>query len=77
MNIDEKRITGAVRDVPPCKECNEKFLACHDRCPKDERGEFGYKAWKAETERVKKARVEYLKRNNKKYISYGGYEDGT
>ena len=35
------------RDPPPCYGCTEKFTACHDRCPKDERGEFGYKAWKA------------------------------
>ena len=77
MSIDEKRITGAVRGAPPCKECSERFLACHDRCPKDERGEFGYKAWKAEIKRVNKAREEYLKRNAKKYISYGGNKDGT
>lgn len=54
MITDNQRITGAVRGVPPCKDCTERFLACHDRCPKDERGEFGYKAWKAEGQRVKK-----------------------
>ena len=71
MSFDEKRLTGAVRDVPPCKGCSERFQACHDRCPKDERGEYGYKAWKNEIKRIKKAREEYLKRNAKKHIHYG------
>jgi hypothetical protein len=31
----------------PCKDCPERFAACSGKCPKDERGEFGYKAWKA------------------------------
>lgn len=57
--------------MPPCKGCSERFQTCHDRCPKDERGEFGYKAWKNEIQRVKKAREEYLKRNAKKHIRYG------
>ena len=30
----------------PCKDCPERFIACSDHCPKDERGEYGYKAWK-------------------------------
>ena len=76
MITDEQRITGAVRGAPPCKDCTERFQACWDHCPKDERGEFGYKAWKAETKRVNKARIEYNRRNIKKYISYGGNEDG-
>ena len=29
----------------PCGNCPERFLACSDKCPKDARGEFGYKAW--------------------------------
>lgn len=32
----------------PCKDCSERFTACSGKCPKDERGEFGYKAWKAQ-----------------------------
>jgi hypothetical protein len=72
----DKRLTGAVRGVSPCTGCTERFSACWDHCPKDERGEFGYKAWKAEAKRVKKAREEYLKRNTKKYTYYGGCEDG-
>ena len=76
MITDEQRITGAVRGAPPCKDCTERFLACHDHCPKDERGGFGYKAWKAETKRVNMARAEYNRRNIKKYTSYGGNENG-
>jgi hypothetical protein len=67
MSIDEKRLTGAVRGVPPCKGCTERFQACWDHCPKDERGEFGYKAWKAEINRVNKAREEYTRQNAKRY----------
>jgi hypothetical protein len=39
--------------LSPCCGCTEKFTACHDRCPKDERGEYGYKAWKSELEAKK------------------------
>ena len=56
-----KRITISIRDVSPCKDCAEKFLGCHSRCPKDERGELGYKAFKAEIDRVNAARAEYEK----------------
>lgn len=58
-----KGIVVAIRDQSPCNGCTEKFLACHDRCPKDERGEPGYKAFRAEIERVKAARTEYEKKN--------------
>ena len=30
----------------PCNGCTERFTACSDRCPKDARGEYGYKAWR-------------------------------
>lgn len=76
MITDNQRITGAVRGVPPCKDCTERFLACHDHCPKDERGELGYKAWKAETKRVKMARKEYNRKHIREYTIYGGNEDG-
>lgn len=39
----------------PCYGCTERFIACSDRCPKDERGDFGHKAWKAKLEAQKKA----------------------
>jgi hypothetical protein len=35
-----------MREDSPCKDCPERFLACSDHCPKDARGEYGYKAWK-------------------------------
>ena len=35
-----------MREPCPCNGCTERFTACHDRCPKDKRGEYGYKAWK-------------------------------
>lgn len=70
MSIEGKKLTGAVRGVPPCKGCTERFLACHDRCPKDERGEFGYKAWKEEIDRVKAMREKYLKENFHSHHSY-------
>ena len=71
MNIDERRLSGAIRETAPCTGCTERFRACWDHCPKDERGEFGYMAWKTEIKRVKHARIEYAKRNAKKYAYYG------
>lgn len=56
-----KRIAGPIRDNNPCKDCTERFTACSDRCPKDDRGEYGRKAYKAEIERVNKNRSEYLR----------------
>lgn len=43
-----------MREDSPCKDCPERFLACSDHCPKDERGEYGYKAWKERYEAQKK-----------------------
>lgn len=43
----------------PCNGCTERFIACSDRCPKDARDEYGYKAWRADLEVEKKARKEY------------------
>ena len=40
--------------VNPCHNCTERFIACHDNCPKDARGEYGYAAWKADREAEKK-----------------------
>ena len=41
---------------PPCKDCAERFIACWGDCPKDKRGEFGYKAWKNKVEQEKEKR---------------------
>lgn len=44
-----------MRKPCPCKDCPERFTACSDRCPKDLRGEYGHKAWKAEMDAEKNA----------------------
>ena len=59
-----KDTTGPIRDDNPCKNCVERFLACSDCCPKDARGEYGYKAWKAELERVNQNRREYARKSD-------------
>ena len=63
---DRKRLNCGIRDVAPCKGCTERFTACSQKCPKDERGEFGYKAWKAELEEVKENRKAYNNLNRRK-----------
>ena len=55
------------REESPCLNCQERFTACSDRCPKDLRGERGYKAFTDNNKKVQKAREEYLK---KKYMRY-------
>ena len=52
MVTEEQRIPGVVRGSPPCKNCEERHTACHDKCPK-------YKAWKAEAEKIKEAKRVY------------------
>lgn len=59
------------REIPPCKDCTERFTACHDRCPKDERGEFGYKAWKAKLGKVNEERKKY---NAKPFVQYNPFD---
>lgn len=69
---DRKRITNCIRDPSPCRDCTERFTACSDNCPKDERGEYGHKAWTDERKRVKKAKQEYLDRTNVRKKHYFG-----
>ena len=57
---DEQRLPKQIRNDSPCKGCTERFIACADRCPKDLRGEYGVKAWKAEIEQTKRKRKQYL-----------------
>lgn len=66
MADDKKKINCGIRDGSPCKDCPERFLACSDHCPKDERGGFGYKAWKAKLEEVKENRKAYNNLNRRK-----------
>ena len=47
------------REMSPCNGCTERFPACHGRCPKDERGEFGYKEWRKKIDSANEARREY------------------
>ena len=65
MANDDSRINCGIRDKSPCKDCQERFLACSDHCPKDERGEFGYKAWKAKIEEMKQTRKNYYDLNRR------------
>ena len=67
MIKEHQRLHSTVRDVSPCKDCTERFKACWDRCPKDARGEYGYKAWKAEAELVKAERLKYMRLTFRKY----------
>lgn len=57
MAIQKMRTT--FRDAAPCKDCTERFRACHDDCPKDKRCEFGYAAWKQAVAEVEKNRKLY------------------
>lgn len=52
----------------PCKDCTERFTACSDRCPKDARGEYGYKAWKAKCRKIQAAEREYKLRRREEYL---------
>lgn len=63
---DSQRLKSGVRDVSPCKDCTERFIACSDRCPKDERGEYGYKAWMNYRAEVEKNRKAYNDLNRRK-----------
>lgn len=63
---DSQRLRIGVREECPCNGCSERFTACSDRCPKDERGEFGHKAWKAKIKEVDKKRKAYNDLNRRK-----------
>ena len=64
---DNNRLNCGIRDKSPCKDCAERFLACSDKCPKDARGEFGYKAWKEKLREVEEKRKLYYKFRRKKW----------
>ena len=63
-----------IRDPSPCKDCQERFTYCTDRCPKDERGEYGHKAWTDELKRVKDVRRKYI---NNRYVREKKHNGGT
>ena len=52
----------------PCMGCTERFIACSDRCPKDARGEYGYKAWKADYQKVKDAYKDYKRKKREDFL---------
>lgn len=52
----------------PCNGCTERFLACSDNCPKDARGEYGYKAMKADLQKAKAAEREYKLQRREDYM---------
>lgn len=52
----------------PCKNCPERFIACCDRCPKDLRGEYGYKTWLAEVHKLQAAEREYKMRRREDFL---------
>ena len=48
--------------------CPERFPACSDHCPKDARGEYGYKAWRADWDKIKKAEKEYKLQSREEFM---------
>lgn len=52
----------------PCKNCVERFPACSDKCPKDKRGEYGYKAWYADYKKVQNAEKEYKRKRREDFL---------
>ena len=64
---EESRLTGVMRGCPPCKDCEERHTACHDHCPKDQRGEYGYKRWKADAKMINEKRRAYEENRNNFY----------
>ena len=61
---EESKLAGVMRGVSPCKDCEERFTACHSNCPKDARGEYGYVRWKAEAEKVTNKQRAYMEERN-------------
>lgn len=55
-----QRLSNIIRDVSPCKDCTERFTACWGKCPKDARGDVGYKAWRKKIEEVKAERKRFI-----------------
>ena len=55
------------RDKSPCNGCPERFTAFSDRCPIDERGGYGVKAWNRYVEEVKAKRKAYMENRGRRY----------
>jgi hypothetical protein len=54
-----KPVPSTHREMSPCNGCTERFRACSDRCPIDERGGYGYLAWKAKVKEIEDKRKSY------------------
>lgn len=52
----------------PCYGCTEREIACSGNCPKDRRGEYGYKAYIADVHAQKAAEKEYKRRCKEDFI---------
>ena len=51
----------------PCYGCTERFPACSGNCPKDARGEYGYKAWMADYRKQQVAEKEFKQKQYEDY----------
>ena len=51
----------------PCKNCPERFTACSGSCPKDKRGEYGYKAWLAEVHKDEAEKTEWRRQKSEDF----------
>ena len=52
------------RETPPCKDCKERFPACHGSCDR-------YKDWKKRLEKVNEERKKY---NSKPFVQYNPFD---
>ena len=50
--MDKRIIVSMNRDTPPCKDCTNRSIGCHDRC-------CDYHEWKTAGDRARKARQQY------------------
>ena len=46
------RPISPTREIPPCKDCQDRHPGCHDKCD-------GYKSWKMRLEEINSKRKEY------------------
>ena len=73
---EESRLSAPVRDISPRRDCTEKFTACHDCCPKDKRGEYGYKAFRERIDKVKGEIRNYHMKYGLYFHDYKEVKDG-
>ena len=59
------------REISPCKDCTERFTACHGNCPKDKRGEPGYLSWRKALDEINAERKKY---NQRPFVRYNPFD---